>query len=234
MNRLPTFFERKEIVIPGDLLAEGNYSAGENTFSEDNKIFAVRIGLVEYDNHKVRVVALKAFYMPQIGDTILGTVTNIGISGWSVNINAPNLALLRASDVLDRPFRPQKDDLKSIFDIGEILIAKVVSCDRTRGPLLTVREPGLGKIKKGQLVQVTPTKIPRVIGKKGSMISMIKAETGCRILLGQNGIILVNGKSVDDEKLAVMALQKIERESHTSGLTDRVAEFLKKRKDENV
>lgn len=234
MNRLPTFFERKEIVIPGDLLAEGNYSAGENTFSKDNKIFAVRIGLVEFDDNKVRVVALKAFYMPQIGDTILGTVTNIGISGWPVNINAPNLALLRASDVLDRPFRPQKDDLKSIFDIGEILIAKVVSCDRTRGPLLTVREPGLGKIKKGQLVQVTPTKIPRVIGKKGSMISMIKAETGCRILLGQNGIILVNGKSVDDEKLAVMALQKIERESHTSGLTDRVAEFLKKRKDENV
>ena len=123
---------------------------------------------------------------------------------------------------------------KKIFDIGEILIAKVASCDRTRGPLLTVREPGLGKIKKGQLVHVTPTKIPRVIGKKGSMISMIKAETGCRILLGQNGLILVNGKSIDDEKLAVMALQKIERESHTSGLTDRVAEFLKKRKDENV
>jgi len=93
---------------------------------------------------------------------------------------------------------------------------------------LTVREPGLGKIMRGQLVEVTPTKIPRVIGRQGSMVSMIKRETGCQLTIGQNGLILINGRSPKDERLAVMALRKIEAESHTSGLTDRVTEMIKK------
>jgi exosome complex component RRP4 len=65
---MPTFFEPKQIVTPGDLIAEGEYIAGENTYAEDKKIFASRTGLIEYDNKRVNVVALKAFYMPRAGD----------------------------------------------------------------------------------------------------------------------------------------------------------------------
>ncbi len=148
-----------------------------------------------------------------------------------MDVNAPYPALLRASDVIERSYRPQKDELSSIFDIGDLVIAKIVAYDRTRDPLLTVREPGFGKITRGQIVEVTPTKIPRIIGRKGSMISMIKRETGCQILLGQNGLALINGKNLEDEQLAVMAIRKIENESHTSGLTDRVTEMLKKEKE---
>jgi exosome complex component RRP4 len=228
---MPTFYEQRQLVAPGDLLAEGNYIAGENTFKENEKLYATRIGLVEYSERKVNVVALKAFYIPKIGDTVIGKVTDITIGGWIADINAPYPALLRASDVMERSYRPQKDELSSIYDVGDLLIAKIVSYDRTRDPLLTVREPGLGKITRGQIVEITPTKIPRVIGRKGSMITMIKSETGCHILLGQNGIALVRGKNPEDERLALMAIRKIENESHTSGLTDRVAEMLKKEKE---
>jgi exosome complex component RRP4 len=79
-------------------------------------------------------------------------------------------------------------------------------------------------------MHVTPTKIPRVIGRKGSMISMIKQETGCQIILGLNGIILVTGKSPADEQLAMRAIKKIEDESHTTGLTDRITQLLKEEK----
>ena len=122
--------------------------------------------------------------------------------------------------------------MPSIFDVGDLIIANVVAYDRTRDPLLTVREPGLGKIMRGQLVEVTPTKIPRVIGRQGSMVGMIKRETGCQLTIGQNGLILINGRSPKDERLAVMALRKIEAESHTSGLTDRVTEMIKKERKE--
>ena len=119
----------------------------------------------------------------------------------------------------------------SIFDVGDLIIANVLSSDRTRDPLLTVREPGLGKVMRGQLVEITPTKVPRVIGRKGSMVSIIKKETGCQITIGQNGFILVSGKTPQDEQLAIMALYKIENESHTSGLTDRVTEMLENKKE---
>jgi exosome complex component RRP4 len=147
-----------------------------------------------------------------------------------VDINSPYIALLRASDVLSRPFKPQKDDLPQVLDAGDLVVAKIVSYDRTHDPQLTVAEPGLGKITRGQILKITPTKIPRVIGKKGSMISMIKQETGCNIILGLNGVVLVTGKALEDEELAVRALLKVEQESHTSGLTDRITQMLKEEK----
>ena len=230
MINLPTFFESRQLVTPGDLLAQGNYIAGDDTYKENDKIYATRVGLVDYEHREIHVTALKAFYVPSVEDTVVGKVTEVGLGGWMVDINAPYLAVLRASDVLDRPFRPQKNDLPSIFDVGDLLIAKIVAYDRTRDPLLTVREPGLGKVTHGLVAEVTPTKIPRVIGRKGSMISMLKRETECRITIGQNGLVLIDGKTLEDEQIAVMAIRKIEKEAHTSGLTDRVTEMIRKEK----
>lgn len=227
---MPIFLEKRQLVTPGDLIAEGEYVAGENTFVEKSKIYAARVGIVEYENKRVDVVALKAFYVPRLGDIVIGTITEVGFNGWTVDINSPYIALLRASDVLSRPFKPQKDDLPQVLDAGDLVVAKIVSYDRTHDPQLTVAEPGLGKITRGQIIKITPTKIPRVIGKKGSMISMIKQETGCNIILGLNGVVLITGKTLEDEQLAMRALVKIEQESHTSGLTDRITQMLKEEK----
>lgn len=227
---MPIFFETRQLVTPGDLIAEGEYIAGENTYKENEKIYASRLGLVETENKKVSVVALKAFYIPKAGDIVIGTVVEVGFNGWTVDINAPYPAILRAGDVLSRPFRPQEDDLSQVLDMGDLIVAKVASYDRTHDPQLTVGEPGLGKITRGQILKITPTKIPRVIGRKGSMISMIKQETGCNIILGLNGVILITGKTLESEQLALMAIHKIDEESHTSGLTDRVTQMLKEEK----
>jgi exosome complex component RRP4 len=227
---MPTFFEKKQLVTPGELLAEGDYVAGENTYMEGNKIYASRIGLVDCDNKNVTIVALRAFYFPKVGDMVIGTVLEVGFNGWTIDIKAPYVALLRASDVLSRPFKPQNDELSQVLNAGDLIVAKIASYDRAHDPQLTVGEPGLGKITRGQITKVTPTKIPRVIGRKGSMISMIKQETGCQIILGLNGVILVTGKNPEDEELAMMAIRKIDEESHTSGLTDRITQLLKEEK----
>ena len=228
---MPTYFEKKQLVTPGEMLAEGDYIAGSNTYKENSKIFASKIGLADCKNKQVNVVALRSFYFPKVGDIVIGTVKEAGFNGWTVNIRAPYTALLRASDVLSRPFKPQNDELSQVLGGGDLIVAKIASYDRAHDPQLTVGEPGLGKITRGQIIKVTPTKIPRVIGKKGSMISMIKQQTNCQIILGLNGVVLVTGKNPDDEVLALAAIQKIEDESHTSGLTDRITQFLKEEKE---
>ena len=227
---MPTFFEKKQLVTPGELLAEGDYLPGENTYMEANRIYAQRIGLVDDENKKVNVVALRAFYVPKVGDIVIGTVVEVGFNGWTVDIKSPYTALLRASDVLSRPFKPQNDELSQVLSAGDLIVAKIASYDRAHDPQLTVGEPGLGKITRGQIMRVVPTKIPRVIGRKGSMISMIKQETGCQIILGLNGVILVTGKTPEDEEFAMSAIRKIEQESHISGLTDRITQLLKENK----
>jgi len=227
---LPTFFETREIVTPGDLLAEDDYVAGDNTYKEENKIYATRVGLVQYENRRVFVVALKAFYVPSVGDMVIGKVVEIGLGSWIIDIRAPYPALLRASDAFNRPFRPQRDDMPSILDVGDLVMGKIIAYDRTRAPMLTIREPDLGRVERGQTIEVTPTKIPRIIGRKGSMITMLKNETNCQITVGQNGVILVSGRSAKDEQLAVMAIRKIEEEAHTSGLTDRITQMVRSEK----
>ncbi len=228
---MPTYFEKKQLVTPGEMLAEGDYLAGNNTYAENSKIYAQRIGLADCYNKKVNVVALRSFYFPKVGDIVIGTILEVGFNGWTVDIKAPYTALLRASDVLSRPFKPQNDELSQVLSGGDLIVAKIASYDRAHDPQLTVGEPGLGKITRGQIIKVTPSKIPRVIGKKGSMISMIKQETNCQIILGVNGVILVTGKNPANEELALAAIQKIEDESHTSGLTDRITQFLKEEKE---
>jgi exosome complex component RRP4 len=230
---MPVYYERRQFVTPGDLLAENEYFAGENTHKEKGKTYATRVGLFDFKDKRVYVVALKSFYVPIVGDIIIGKIEEVTLSGWVIDIKAPHLAMLRASEALERPFKPQKDDLPSLFDVGDMVIAKILAYDRTRDPQLTILERGLGKITRGQILEITHTKIPRIIGKQGSMINMLKRETGCQIEIGQNGRILVNSKKPEDELLAVIAIRKIAQEAHTTGLTDRVAEMLKREKEKS-
>jgi len=224
------YFENRQIVTPGDLLAEGNYTAGNNTYKVGSKIYACRLGLVEYEGRNVQVVALNTVYIPSPGDQVIGKIEDVNFNGWIVDINSPYKAILRANEALNKPFRQQKDDLTSFLDIGDLILAKVIAFDRTIDPILTIREPGLGKITQGQIVKVSPAKIPRIIGRKASMINMLKRETECKITVGQNGIILISGPSPENERLAILAIEKIAQEAHTSGLTDRIAEMIRREK----
>jgi len=229
--------EKKQLVGPGDLLAEGPYFAGENTYREGSKIFSSRVGLADVVGNKLIVVPVKGAYIPQIDDIVLGRVTDIGLSGWQIDIGAPYPAMLPMSETPIHRGREGggRRDLSHIFGVGDLVLAQVIAFDRTRDPLLTTKGRGLGKITSGRVVRVSPAKIPRVIGKKGSMITMLKKETGTDIIAGQNGVILVSGRSPDQERTAVEALYMIEREAHTSGLTDRVrAMILEKMKGKMV
>jgi len=227
---LSLLVEKRQLVMPGDVLAEGDFNPGENTYREGGKIYSSLIGLANIAGKNVYVVALKGFYMPVVGDLVIGKVIDLRLGGWIVDINAPYTAVLPTSEAFDRSFNSRRDEMASYLDVGDLVLAKVIVFDRTRDPQLTIKEGGLGKVSKGRLVRVTPTKIPRVIGRKGSMINLLTRETNTRITVGQNGLILVSGERPEMEALAVKVLQMIEREAHMLGLTDRVEELLKKEK----
>ena len=71
--------------------------------------------------------------------------SEVGFNGWTVDIKAPYTAMLRASDVLSRPFKPQNDELSQVLTAGDLIVAKIATFDRAHDPQLTVGEPGLGK-----------------------------------------------------------------------------------------
>jgi exosome complex component RRP4 len=89
---------------------------------------------------------------------------------------------------------------------------------------------GLGKIDEGIIMQINPNKVPRVIGKEGSMINLIKEETGCQITVGQNGYIWIKGDIIDKELFAKKAIIFITEKSFMSGLTEEVKKWFEKEK----
>ncbi len=225
------FVEKRSIVVPGEVLAEGKYLLGPNTYVKNGKIYASKLGLFDFNQDKITVVPFKGAYIPNINDQVIGKIVDVGLSGWIVDIFSPYEALLPASEIQDKRSKI-KVDLTKILDLGDLILAKVVAFDRTRDPLLTIKEEGLGRITSGRIVEIPPTKIPRLIGKKGSMINMLKNETKCEIYVGQNGVVLISGKNALNEELAVEAINKIAVEAHTQGLTDRIKEMIRKRREQ--
>jgi len=219
--------KKRQIVLPGEILAEGNkFKSGEGTFREGDKILATVIGLAEIREDSVVVVPLEGVYMPKPGDTVIGKIVNVKLTSWDVDILAPYLATLSPMNVSGKPVDPVKTDLRRIYDIGDLIVAKILAFDRTQPPVLTMKEKNLRKLEGGRLVRMAPTKIPRLIGRRGSMINMIKKKTECQIVIGQNGLIWVSGSSPESEELVVKAIRQIEKEAHTTGLTDRIRELI--------
>ena len=227
---MSALFKNRDLVIPGEVLYEGRIRTGDNTYRTQGKVSATRIGLVDYNQNMVSVIALEAGFNPLVGDLVIGEVIDIGLGSWTVDIDAASKAVLNVPDAIDVPFRTDIV-MPDILDIGDTIVAKIVDMDRRRTPILSILGRGLGKVKDGFIIRLTPSKIPRLIGKKGSMVNMILKETGCRIAIGQNGRILVHGKTREQEETVVRVIEKIDREAHISGLTNRVQRYLKKLKE---
>lgn len=229
---MSALFENRALVVPGDVLYEGQIKTGDNTYRIQGKVSATRVGLVDYGKGMVSVIALEAGFNPLIGDLVVGQVIDIELGQWVVDIDAPSDAILNVPDAIDAPFRTDIV-MPEILDVGDTITAKIVDMDRSRTPILSILGRGLGKVEEGFTIRLTPSKIPRLIGKKGSMVNMILKETGCNVVIGQNGRILIQGKTREQEMKVVKVIEKIEREAHISGLTNRVQEYLKQLKEES-
>lgn len=227
------YVQNRELVTPGQLLGEGKLTITTPTtmYSLDGKYYSAVVGLVDIEGDKIGVIPLEGFYYPKVGDIVIGIVTSVGVSSWEVDIRAPHSAVLYASDFLNRPINPGRETLSDYLDIGDVVLAKVENVGRGRVTTLTVKGKGFGKVSKGSLVEIGSAKIPRVIGKKGSMLQLLLNECKCEITVAQNGRILIsNCPNKDFEEVVIMAIKKIEREAHIPGLTDRIKEFIIKEK----
>ncbi len=218
------------IVVPGDKLPDEVEVKEPYVVEEGGSKYAAVMGILDIHDGKANFIPLQSVYVPKPGDVVIGMVQSIGVMNWQVDINSPYIAVLNAQDFLGRPFNPLSDDLTQYLNVGDYLKAKVVAFDRSRNPILTVQDKDLGKIVDGKIVEIQAAKIPRVIGKKRSMLNMLQEETGCEMFVAVNGRIHVKCRDPDREAILVLAIKMIEREAHTTGLTARVQEYIQELK----
>ena len=212
----------REIVVPGELLGTDTRKAGPGTFTEGGKVFAALLGIKSVRPDQIMVVPLSGQYMPLRGDLVVGKIVDMGPSNWLVDINSPYPAPLHVNEV---PWRVEFGETSKFMTIGDIVLLKVVDVSEIKKITVSMQDHGLRKLTGGMVVDVSPSKVPRVIGRNGSMIQMLKNDTGCRIYVGQNGRIWIDG-DLDNIVRAVEAIKMIEDEAHSLGLTEKVKRYL--------
>jgi len=216
----------KDIVVPGEVLAEGmDFLPSYGAFREEDKIISMRLGLAEVSGRLIKVVPLTGRYIPKMGDNVIGKVVDIGFMGWRVDIGWAfdvSLSMKEAS----RDFIEKGADLSQYYDYGDIIIGKIVNAVSSKIIDITMNGPNLRKLKNGRLIDCEPSKVPRIIGKQGSMIKMINEYSDCNISVGQNGKVWISNKDPENALIAIKAIRMIEERAHLSGLTDQVKEFL--------
>lgn len=224
----------KEIVVPGQILAEGmDYLPDGVAFRDGEKLVASQVSMVALKGKVIKLIPLTGIYNPKRGDTVIGKVMDMNFGGWFVDISFANEAMLSIKEASSE-FIQRGADLTRFFKIGDYMIAKITNVTKSKAIDLSTKGPGLRKIVGGQIIEINPVKVPRVIGKAGSMISMIKEKTDCKIVVGQNGVVWISGADPDKEKLAVDAVKLIDSESHEPGLTDKIKSYLEGKVKKNV
>ncbi len=220
----------RKIVIPGEEIAKGDdFLPGEGTEKRSGGIVAIKFGLAEENNKLVKVIPLSGPYIPRRGNVVIGKIDNITFHGWVVDIATSETGFLSLTEV---PKYINQQGIEDFMDFGDMVIAKISSISK-RGIDLTIRGRGLGKIEEGIIVKINPNKVPRIIGKEGSMIKIIKNKTECNITVGQNGLIWIRGDTTDAELFAKRAIMFVTEKSFISGLTEEVEKWFTENKVEN-
>ncbi len=219
--------EDKSISVPGETLATGmDILPGNGTYRDGEKIIAKKLGLVVIEERIIKLISLSGRYIPKTNDTIICKVIDVGFNGWRLDTNSAYSAMLPLKDATSE-YIARGANLTQYYDLGDYIVCKIVNVTSQKLIDVTMKGPGLRKLKGGRIIEVDSNKVPRIIGKQGSMVTMIKNATKCNITVGQNGLIWIDGEPIN-ELLAMQAIRKIEKESHLSGLTDKIKEFLEK------
>jgi len=225
------YVQQRDIVLPGDLLAEGKIEANSvYIYREGNKYYSSIVGIVEVKEDKITLIPIEHAYIPKPNDLVVGLITDVGPTYWSVDINSPYEGQLPVGETLLRQTQATVDTLRKFLSIGDHVVLKVLSFDRLRDPVLSMRGKGLGKITDGKVIELSSRIANALLYKRRSLVEAVAKETETNIFIGNNARVWIVGKDSINEDLAVLALKKIEA-SDLSISTLELVELIRKEKE---
>ncbi len=214
--------QERKLVIPGEVvISDDDKLPGDFTIKQGKDIIANRYGLVDTSSRVIKIIPVSGIFEARRGNTVIVRVSDINFSGWSMEIGGPYSAFLPLSEC---PRFINRNELAEFGNIGDVFSAKISNIKRDSVDL-TLKFRGLGKLEGGRTIRINPHKVPRVIGKEGSMINLIKNSTQTEINVGQNGYVWIKG-SEEGEKKAENAIKLVVQEAAFEGLTEKIEKFL--------
>jgi len=223
-----TKIENKEIVVTGQVMSEDmGIVPGKNTFRIGKKIIAKRTGLSEIRGVVMKIIPLTGSYIPEYNDEVVGRIIETQSSGWQVDIGASYDAYLPMTEYSMAYIDTRRTDAMDLLKEGDVVFVRVVKYTKTKNLIVSMKGRRYSKLKEGLIKKITPQKVPRLIGKRGSMITLIKKATNSNMMVGPNGWIWLKGDTAENELAIVKAIELVEANAHKQGLTEKMEKILK-------
>jgi exosome complex component RRP4 len=216
--------ERPRFVMPGDVVgSNGKFVHGSYILINGGKLVATRTGILSLRGEKLTLVAMRDIYRPAPGDRVIGRVTDVEPDHWTVDIYSFRTFPLYPGDT---PWNVGFDHMLSFLDMGDVIVARVNQSSGHSRLYLSMKGPGVKKLKKGYIAMINISRMPRFVGREMETINRIRRETGCRILVGNNGVIWTEGKPEGVSRVVSIA-EMVARTPPTVPLDEKISDILR-------
>jgi len=182
-----------KLTYPGESLTSSQaYMRGHGTYVDAEEVVASVAGTVERVNKLVTVRPVRTRYNPEVGDLVVGRITEVQPRRWKVDANSRQDAILMLSSVnlpggvQRRKLESDELQMRTFFEEGDLLVAEVQAFFSDGAVSLHTRSLKYGKLRNGQLVTIPPILVRRL---KSHFIAL---PCGVDLVLGLNGYIWVS------------------------------------------
>lgn len=225
-KRIQLYVQHMDIVAPGDIIGEGEpdfYSP--YIYVEGNKIYSSVLGIVEVKEGKPRIMPIHSTYIPQPNDIVIGVITDVGYSYWTIDINSPYVAQLSLSET---PLKQMigAENLRKFLDVGDYIVAKVISFERNKDPLLSIKGKELGRVNEGRVIDLKSSRVIWNILRRRKVIDYLEEELAVTVFVAANSRAWVKGVSQQAEDIAVIVLKKIDSNPFTKLTTSDISKLI--------
>ena len=213
---------QSQSVLPGDVIATGDYRPDQNVILDGDKLISTAIGFSETKDDSVSVIPITGFYTPSVDDLVIGKIISHNALSWEVDINSYYPGILLASDIFGKDYSPSRDDLSLKLNIGDIVLARVANMG-SRDPLITIAGENLGPIDSGELVKISSAIIPQLTD---SIIQIIEEHTNANITVGQNGLVVLKCDNSTGLTKAIKSIKMFGMMPNNDSIEEKIKKFL--------
>ncbi|XP_028318834.1 exosome complex component RRP4 [Gouania willdenowi] len=182
--------DRKNLVVPGDVItSDTGFMRGHGTYVDEDKLTASVAGEVQRVDKLICVRPLKTRFNGEVGDVVVGRITEVQQRRWKVETNSRLDSVLLLSSVnlpggeLRRRSAEDELTMREYLQEGDLISAEVQSVFSDGALSLHTRSLKYGKLGQGVLVQLSPSLIKR------QKTHFHNLPCGASIILGNNGFV---------------------------------------------
>jgi len=203
---------KNKFINVGEIITkQQDFMKGHGVIVRDGDLIASVAGFIEQTNKLIFVRPIKTRYVPEVGDVIVGRVTDVCDKWWSIDIGAQMNASLVLSAIhlpggVHRR-RTEEDalEMRTFFKEGHLISAEIQSLKNDGGVHLQTRNLKYGKLINGIFVKVNNCLIKR---SNKHFISCSDAQIGVDIVLGNNGFVWLTNTKTKEESIKIMNFAK--------------------------